>query len=89
MTVWKRTCFTNVPPRSRARKMNAGGGACVLLVSQVRKRRLCGHGKLCELAIRIWPKIEIDELVFCLPEKKWMSICVHWAHLAACGHLGP
>jgi hypothetical protein len=25
----------------------------------------------------------------CLPEKKWMSIYVHWARLAACGHLGP
>jgi hypothetical protein len=34
-------------------------------------------------AIRIWPKIEMDELVFCLPEKKWMSIYVHGAHLAA------
>jgi hypothetical protein len=30
----------------------------------------------------------MDELVFCLPEK-WMSIYVHWAHLAAYGHLGP
>src|SRR5271154_6273551 len=29
-------------------------------------------------AIRIWPKIEMDELVFYLPEKKWMSIYVHW-----------
>jgi hypothetical protein len=25
----------------------------------------------------------IDELVLCLPEKKWMSIYVHRAHLAA------
>jgi hypothetical protein len=33
--------------------------------------------------------VEMDELVFCLPEKKWMSIYVHWAHRAACGHLGP
>jgi hypothetical protein len=33
--------------------------------------------------------VEMDELVFCLPEEKWMSIYVHWAHLAACGHLGP
>jgi hypothetical protein len=32
---------------------------------------------------------QIDELVLCLPEKKWMSIYVHWAHRAACGHLGP
>jgi hypothetical protein len=23
----------------------------------------------------------MDELVFCLPEKKWMSIFVHWGHL--------
>jgi hypothetical protein len=36
-----------------------------------------------ELAIRIWPKIEIDELVLLLFEKKWMSIYVHRAHLAA------
>ena len=25
----------------------------------------------------------MDELFFCLPERKWMSICIHWAHLAA------
>ena len=31
---------------------------------------------------------EMGELVFCLPEKKWVSIFVHWAHLAAYGHLG-
>ena len=36
-----------------------------------------------ELAIRIWPETEMDELVLCLPEKKWMSIYVHRAHLAA------
>jgi hypothetical protein len=27
----------------------------------------------------------MDELVFCLPEKKWVSIYVH---CVACGHLG-
>jgi hypothetical protein len=32
-----------------------------------------------ELAIRTWPKVEMDELVFCLPEKKWMFLYVHWA----------
>jgi len=32
--------------------------------------------------------VEMDELVFCLPEKKWMSIYGHWGHLAACGYLG-
>jgi len=33
-----------------------------------------------ELAIRIWPETEMDELVLCLPEKKWMSIYVHLAN---------
>jgi hypothetical protein len=33
--------------------------------------------------------VEMDELVFCLPEEKWMSIYVHWAHLAACGPPRP
>jgi hypothetical protein len=46
--------------------------------------RLSGvHQSHAGRAIRILPKIEVDELVFCLPEKKWMSIYVHRAHLTA------
>jgi hypothetical protein len=41
------------------------------------------HQLLVGRAIRTWPKIEMDELVFCLPEKKWMSIYAHRAYLAA------
>jgi hypothetical protein len=33
--------------------------------------------------------VEMDKLVFYLPEKKWVSIFVHLAHLAAYGRLGP
>jgi hypothetical protein len=41
------------------------------------------HQLLVGRAIRTWPKIEMDELVFCLPEKKWMSIYAHRVYLAA------
>jgi len=41
------------------------------------------HQSLVGRAIRTWPKIEMDELVFRLPEKKWMSIYAHRAYLVA------